>query len=126
MKQLTKQIVPFEQAVESHKLGLIQQSLFYYVLNWRNPIGQEIEDGEHIIPADMMHQTRLQGRKRGAEVEFISAYTLTEAAAFTNFNFTDFKLILAALRAYPKGVHDYNRAYINHFEIDTDGHINSF
>lgn len=79
---LKKQICSVEQAKELAKFGLTQSSLFYYVNNWRNTDGSEINDGEHIVIGGQLHLTRIEGRRRGAEVEFVSAYTETELCAF--------------------------------------------
>ncbi|MGL4568070.1 MAG: hypothetical protein ACRCU6_06030 [Fusobacteriaceae bacterium] len=60
----------------------MQESLFYYVVGWVNPRLSPIDEGEHIITAEEKHKTRMLGRERGIEVDFVSAYTLQELNSF--------------------------------------------
>ncbi|MDH6308080.1 hypothetical protein M2451_002599 [Dysgonomonas sp. PFB1-18] len=76
--RIEEQICSIEQAKKLKELGLVQSSSFYYVNNWRNPRCQPINDGEHIVQGCEKHITKLKGRERGTEVEFVSAYTATE------------------------------------------------
>jgi len=81
---LKNQIIDIETAKRFKALGLIQVSLFYYVNYWRGPTGLDIEDGQHLVTCHEKHITRIAGRKRLTEVEFVSAYTLAEVNAFLN------------------------------------------
>lgn len=82
MDQIKKQVCSLDAAKFFREKGLEEQSLFYYVLNWKDPRGNPIDDGEHIVPAWEKHITKLKGRERGSEIEFLPAYTLVELNAF--------------------------------------------
>lgn len=83
MNQIKKQVCSLDAAKFFREKGLCNQSLFYYVLNWKGPGGNDIEDGEHIVPAWEKHLTKLKGRERGSGIEFLPAYTLVELNAFS-------------------------------------------
>lgn len=76
--RIEMQICSIEQAEKLKKLGVVQSSCFYYVNNWRNPRFEPVEDGEHVIHESERHFTRIRGRERQTEVEFVAAYTATE------------------------------------------------
>lgn len=76
--KIENQICSFKQAIRLKGLGIVQHSLFYYVNNWATPNGYSIDDGHYIVPVGEQHITRLAGRKRGVEVEFVSAFTVME------------------------------------------------
>ena len=82
MDQIKKQVCSLDAAKFFREKGLEEQSLFYYVLNWKDPRGNPVDDGEHIVPAWEKHITKLKGRERGSEIEFLPAYTLVELNAF--------------------------------------------
>ena len=82
MNQIKKQVCSLDAAKFFREKGLEDQSLFYYVLNWKDPRGNPVDDGEHIVPAWEKHITKLKGRERGSEIEFLPAYTLVELNAF--------------------------------------------
>ena len=82
MDQIKKQVCSLDAAKFFREKGLCNQSLFYYALNWKGPRGNDIEDGEHIVPSWEKHLTKLKGRERGSEIEFLPAYTLVELNAF--------------------------------------------
>lgn len=76
--RVENQICSFENATRLKELGIRVHSLFCYVNNWVNPRQELIADGQYIISSEMKHITRVKGRERGVEVDFIPAFTATE------------------------------------------------
>lgn len=76
--RIEEQICSHEQATKLKELGVVQSSCFCYVNDWRNPRKEPINDGEHVIQSCEQHLTRIAGRKRDTEVQFVSAYTAME------------------------------------------------
>jgi len=73
-----KIICPLSDALNMKHVGIKQDSIFYYVNGWKTPNGSPIEDGEHVILAEQQHITKIEAKKRGAEIEFVSAFTVGE------------------------------------------------
>lgn len=73
-----KIICSVESAIMLKKHGVKQDSIFYYVNGWKDPRGLLISDGEHVILSEQMHITKLEAKKRGADIEFVSAFTVGE------------------------------------------------
>ena len=76
--RIEEQICSVEQANKLKEFGIIQSSCFYYVNNWRNPRGEPIADGQHVIMSCEKHMTSRKGTLLGTGVEFVSAYTAME------------------------------------------------
>lgn len=127
---LKKQVCNIEQSKKLKELGFYQNSLFYFVNNWRGPRKNEIYDGEHIITCNEKLITRKKGRERGTEVEFCSSYTQTELLAFLPYgigfqdnNITqiaDYLIELIVVEEFL--VEEYNERYREFFEIDLTPH----
>ena len=128
---IKKQVCSIEQAKQLANLGLLQNSLFYYVNNWKDPRGNEIDDGEHIIISCESHLTRLKGRIRNTEVEFVSAYTETELCAFYqlchvkgiygNSVIAKADFLIETLKGQSLfSIIDCNNSYVKYFEINLD------
>ena len=126
MSLLKKQIISFENAEKLKDLGFHQASLFYYVNNYRSPNGNEIDNGQHIIAGERKHLTRVEGRKRGTEVELLSAYTLSELLIFSIYSFSTTNLIanrvattlIDALEGADKSfIEKYNSVYREFFDL---------
>jgi len=79
---LKEQICTIDQAKALFLLGLTQNSLFYYTNNWHNPNGDPIDDGEYVVYCEQQHYTSITAKKRGIQVEFVSAFTSAELAKF--------------------------------------------
>lgn len=76
--KLNKQICPVDVAIKLKQLGIFQQSIFYYVNGWKSPRGEVLYDGEHVINCGEQHLTKRTAKERGAEIEFVSAFTVAE------------------------------------------------
>ena len=75
---LHDQLCSIEQAEELKRLGVTQQSLFYYVNNWLNPRKQPIDNGEFIIIGTEKHKCKRKAEIRGANIEFVSSFSVAE------------------------------------------------
>ena len=73
-----KQVCSIEQAKRLIKLGIAIDSIFLYVINWLNPRCEPVDDGELIILDEQQHIFQRKGELRGAQIEFVSAFTVAE------------------------------------------------
>lgn len=72
MERIRKQVCSVEQASILKRLGVKQNSYFFFIENWY------VKDEPQIVVWDQVNIERVRGRKKGHEFKFVSAFMVGE------------------------------------------------